>query len=133
MKYPFFSEKFLKGTLIFLMAFCALSALAGGIYIIFSNGSGMPKEWIDQVFKSYLIPGLILFFVVGGSNLAALILIKRDWYYSMEAAMVAGFGLQIWTYTEISIIKQFSWLQILYFAIGTIILIAAFILYGRKK
>ncbi|OQA03462.1 MAG: hypothetical protein BWY68_00736 [bacterium ADurb.Bin400] len=47
--------------------------------------------------------------------------------------MVAGFGMQIWIYTEIYIVLHSTWLQTLYFTTGTLILILAFMLYARTK
>lgn len=119
--------------LLFVTGFVVLSAFAGGIGLIFFDGLGMSRESLAPYLSSFLIPGLILFFIVGGTNLAALILILKNWRYAMEAAMVAGFGLQIWIYTEMYIINESSWLQTLYFSLGTLILILAFILYGRLK
>ncbi|MDP3837102.1 MAG: hypothetical protein Q8Q67_03295 [bacterium] len=133
MRYSFLSEKFLKKALISITAFCALSAIGGGIALIYTDGLGMPREWLGQSFTSYLIPGLTLLIVVGGTNLAAFILIKRDHHYAMESAMVAGFGLQIWIYTEMYIIRQSDWLHTLYFSLSTLILILAFLLFGQKR
>lgn len=133
MKYPFFSAKFFRNFLIIVLIFNALSALAGGLGLIFLNGLGMPAEWVSVLGSSYVIPGLILFFIVGGTNLLAAISIIKKWIYAMEAAMVAGFGMQIWIYTEIYLIKQASWLQTLYFGTGTLVLILAFLLFGRLK
>ncbi len=132
MKYPFFPSKFFRIFLITVAIFNAVSALGGGIALIFADGLGMPKEWVDSLLGAYLLPGLILFFIVGGTCLAAAILVAKKWRYAMESAMVAGFGMQIWIYCEIYITKMTTWLQTLYFATGTLILILAFILYGRK-
>lgn len=133
MAYPFFSKKFFRGLLITVLFFNALSAVAGGVGLIFLNGLGMPLESLNNVFPNFLIPGLILFLIVGGSNLAAAVSIIKNWKYAMEAAMVAGFGMQIWIYTELYIIQQPHWLQTMYFATGTLVLILAFLLYSRQN
>jgi hypothetical protein len=133
MKYPFFSERFFRYFLISVAVINAISAFAGGIALIFMDGLGMPKEWVNNSFGSFLIPGLVLFFIVGGTSLASAILVGKRWKYAMESAMVAGFGMQIWIYVEMYIIRQSAWLQTLYFSTGILVLILAFMLYGRKS
>lgn len=132
MKYPFFSQKFFKRALMLILSFCALSALAGSLALIFTNGLGMAQDFISGVFPSYLIPGLVLFFIVGGTNLLAIIVLKKKWLYAVEACATAGFGLQIWIFVEMYIIQQSDALQIVYFSAGTLILILTF-LYQRKE
>jgi hypothetical protein len=114
----------LRIKLIVLLLFGALSAFAGGFGLIFMNGLNMPLSYLTgSPFHTFFGPGLILFFVVGGTNLLGAITVLKNNKYATEWAAVAGFGLEIWIYTELYIIKQATWLQTLYFALGIIILI----------
>jgi hypothetical protein len=131
MKYPFFSENFFKVFLLSILIFNCLSAFGGGLGLILTNGLGMPIEYLGGFFSSFFMPGLILFLIVGGTSLAAVLAIIKKWRYAIEFAMIAGFGMQIWIYTEIYIIRQTDWLQALYFATGTLVLILSFLLFGR--
>src|SRR5687768_13830790 len=57
----------LRASLVALLALVGVNALAGGYYAV-SGAPGVPVEWLRGTpFQSYLIPGLILFCVVGGS------------------------------------------------------------------
>jgi hypothetical protein len=50
-----------------LLAFMALNSIGGGIYGV-AGAKGVPLEWLEgSPFRSYLLPSLILIFVVGGS------------------------------------------------------------------
>ena len=67
------SQNIVRYTLGALLAFAALNAFGGGYYAI-SGAPGVPVEWLNgSPFRSYFIPGLILFFVVGGAFLVAAI------------------------------------------------------------
>ena len=117
--------------LIVLVVFGALSALVGAVLAIAANGAGVPLEYLkNSPFSSYLIPGLILGMVVGGTQLAAAIalLAKRDKALLLSA--VAGFGMLIWIFVEVAMIQQFSWLQGAYFILGSLELILVFALLG---
>lgn len=109
--------------LIAALLLVAVSAFAGGIGLAFFNGLNMPVENLGGIFSSYFWPGMILFFVVGGTNLLGAIMVIKNNKFSPEWSAIAGFGLLIWIYTEIYIIKEVAWLQVLYFALGIVILI----------
>jgi hypothetical protein len=73
-----------------LLAAGALAAFAGGFYGM-SGAEGVPREWLDGTpFRSYRIPSLILFVVVGGG------------------LFVAAVG---WIGVQVAVIGYVSWLQ----------------------
>ena len=118
-------------TLAVLVVFGALSALFGAVLAIASNGAGVPLEYLaNGPFSSYFVPGLILGLVVGGTQLAAAIalLAKRD--TALLLAAVAGFGMLIWIFVELAMIRQYSWLQAAYFILGGLELILVLALLG---
>lgn len=114
--------------------FCiGLSAIAGGYGLIFLNGLGMPVTSLHGVFSSFIIPGLILAFIVGGTHIAASILLWLKSKYAVEATAVAGFGLLVWIFTELYIIREGHWLHVLYFGFAVVTLIVTMLLLKLRK
>lgn len=63
----------------------------------------MPRSFLAGTpFDSYVIPGLILGLVVGGTRLAAAVGIMARWSSALVLATVAGFGMIIWTFVELA-------------------------------
>ena len=124
----------LRIKLIIVLFFCTLSAFGGGLGLIFMDGLGMPKEWLTgSPFDSFFWPGMILFFIVGGTNLLAGIVNIKKHKFAPEWTAVAGFGLLIWIFTEIYMIKEISWMQTLYFVLGIILLIFSIAMLRAKQ
>lgn len=90
--------------LVVLLVFGAVSAFGGAVLGIVFNGSGVPLEHLAGTpFSSFVVPGLILGVVVGGTQLAAgVALLARNQWAPLMAA-VAGFAMMIWIYTELAI------------------------------
>ncbi|WP_434318465.1 hypothetical protein [Leifsonia sp. P73] len=112
-------------TLSVLTAVVGLTAVAGGAALIFGAvasstlGGAVPDRSFlgGSPFTSYLVPGLVLAVVVGGTQLLAAVLVGRDSRSGPVAAAVAGFGLLIWIFVQMMFIP-FSLLQAAYFAAG---------------
>jgi hypothetical protein len=114
-----------------LTLFGALSALAGAVLAIAANGAGVPLKYLaDSPFPSYAVPGFILGVVVGGTQLAAAIALLRRQRIALLLSAIAGFGMLIWIFVELVIIRQYSWLQSAYFALGVLELILVLALLG---
>ena len=55
-----------------LFVFMGITAVVCGVLLILTDGMGMSRAELDQTpFESFLVPGLILAVVVGGSQLLA--------------------------------------------------------------
>jgi hypothetical protein len=117
--------KSLRISSIVLEWFVALSAISGGYAVAASNGKGfdLSTDWISGIFRSYLIPGIILAVVIGGTFVIAAIAETIKSSKAYEATATATLGLLIWFFAELYILKHTHWLQILYFGIGILILI----------
>jgi hypothetical protein len=114
-----------------LVAFGALSALAGAVLAIAANGAGVPLAYLENSpFASFLVPGLILGGVVGGTQLAAAIALLAKWRMALLLSAVAGFGMLIWIFVELAMIREFSWLQAAYFTLGGLELLLVLALLG---
>ena len=114
-----------------LALFGALSAFGGAVLALVANGAGVPLEYLaHSPFASYAVPGLILGIVVGGTQLAAAIALQRTSPSALLLSTIAGFGMLIWIFVELAILRQYSWLQSAYFAFGVIELILVLALLG---
>jgi hypothetical protein len=117
--------------LVALTGFGALSSLGGAILAVAANGGGVPIEHLaNSPFSSYVVPGLILGVVVGGTQLAAAIALFARHGIALVLSALAGFGMLIWIFAELAIIRQYSWLQAAYFGLGTVELIIVLALLG---
>jgi hypothetical protein len=99
-----------------------VSAMAGGAALV-ANPSGallaMPLELLDETpFRSYLIPGLILCVVVGGSLVAAGLVALRRRPSAPQWGIVAGLILVIWIATQIALIGYLHPIQAAYLSVG---------------
>ncbi|QGU08764.1 hypothetical protein COCCU_14370 (plasmid) [Corynebacterium occultum] len=124
------SDKKVSTLLVVLLMFGAVSAFCGAVLGIVFNGAGVPLEHLAGTpFSSFVVPGLILGVVVGGTQLAAgVALLTRSPRAPLMVA-VAGFGMMIWIYTELALIG-YSWLQSIYFGLGIVELILVLALLG---
>ncbi len=132
-------QKVLSWGLIILEIFVGITSASSGVQLVLTNGLGMPIPYLkNSPFTSFLIPGLILIFVVGGLHLLAGFLTLKNKVFKLEISAIAAFGLLIWIFTEMYIIGKSSVLQTLYFSVGIlelvlILLIQKFYLLDLKK
>ncbi len=114
--------------LLVLLAIQGLGGLAGGLALTLGpDGSimKMPLSYLDgSPFPDFLVPGLILFLVLGVLPLIATagLWMRRTWAW--YAAFTVGCGLMIWILVEITIIP-FSWLQPVFGVVGVLIFAVA--------
>jgi len=124
-------HRLLAWTGIVVAAFNALSAIGGGIGMLATDGLGMPLRSLStSPFTSFVVPAAVLIVVIGGTQVlsATLLLAKRE--AALLWTSVAGFGMLIWIFVETMVIRGGSWLQVLYFATGTLQLVLVVTLLG---
>ena len=125
------SARFVSGILVALLLFGAVSSFAGAVLAFNAESVGVPLEFLAKTpLTSFVVPGLILGVVVGGSQLMAAIVLLTHHRTSLRWGTVAGFGMLIWIFVEIAIIETYSWLQSLYFGLGALELIFVLALLG---
>lgn len=108
-----------RTTLVILFLFGAFSAIVGAVMALAFNGAGMPLASLEgSPFNSFVIPGLILGLVVGGTQLLAALALLANRQWSLLAAAVAGFGMLIWIFVEMAVIQGYSFLRAIYFGLG---------------
>ncbi len=117
--------------LIFLVG---VSAIVGGYGIIAENGLGMPRDFLKtSIFHSFFWPGVILFGVVGGTQIFASVALWLNAGFRRELLAIAGFGLAIWIFVQLYIIESAHILQVIYFTIAISELISAMVMYRFSK
>ncbi|NUN08998.1 MAG: hypothetical protein HUU54_07470 [Ignavibacteriaceae bacterium] len=117
--------KVIKITLKILHGFLALSAIGGGIGLL-TGVAAPPQEMISgTMFESYLIPGLSLLVLVGGSAAAAFILFimnnPKATSLSFAAAIILGIFITVEILTIGSPEGVGKNLQILYMFVAVLI------------
>jgi len=124
-------------TAFWLLVVLGVSALAGGIALVFGsvdNGMAPPAAWLEAlpVIDSWLIPGLVLGIGFGlGSLLTGYGVWKRphwSWasfieaptghHWSWIATMLIGLGQAAWIGLELLFLPELSWLQAFYGPLG---------------
>jgi hypothetical protein len=124
-------KKIVRIILIVFTAFLALTTFLGGIALII-NLIKMPLELLQgSLFKDYTIPGLALSVLVTGSALVAFILLLRKSKYSLLFSTMAGVVIMFFEFVEVLTIGSpvgiARTLQILYFGLGTFIVVASMV------
>jgi hypothetical protein len=125
------SARLVSGVLIGLLLFGAVSSFAGAVLAFNAESVGVPLEFLAKTpLTSFVVPGLVLGIVVGGSQLAAAIALLTGRSSALLWGAVAGFGMLIWIFVEMAIIETYSWLQSVYFGLGTLELVLVLALLG---
>ena len=110
----------------------SIGALGGGLVLMIApRGEIMPlplSALAGSPFDTYLVPGLILFGVLGLGPLVAACLAWRRHPLAPTAAFVVGVGLLIWVAVEVAIIGYSNEppLQAIYGILGVAIVLVAF-------
>jgi hypothetical protein len=100
-----------------LLLAVALPAVAGGIGLLTGVIEPPAEDLADTPFDSYVIPGVLLAVVVGGSSAIAAAAVWRRHRLGPAVALVAGLGLMIWIVSSDH--DQFSPLQPAYLVAGS--------------
>jgi hypothetical protein len=107
-----------------LQAFTALGAIPAGLgYLLDTSGKGMGVTTdllTDSPLRSFLLPGLFLFFINGIANaLGAYFSFKQN-RHAGYIALILGIILCLWIIIQVSWITLSSFLQPLFLVVGII-------------
>jgi hypothetical protein len=117
--------------LFWMLAFGAVSAVAGGVLGVAFNGAGVPLTYLSGTpFDSFVVPGLVLGILVGGTQTAAAVSVLRRGRWCLLLSSVAGSGMLIWIFVELAAMSEYSPLQTAYFALGGAELASVLLLLG---
>jgi len=122
--------KILHVVLIVLNIFLSLTAVAGCIQLVEGTYAPSVTMLAGSPFKDYTFPGFSLGLVVGGSALAAVIFLVRRSRFGIISSATAGVVIMFFEFVEVLIIGSPAGiartLQIFYFGLGTLIVVASF-------
>jgi hypothetical protein len=107
------------------------AAFGGGALVAAPSGAflGIPLEFLEGTpFRSYRIPGIVLFLVVGGGNLGAGVLSLRNHRLAAVASLSAGVALSGWIVTQMILIGYRHPIQVFYLGCGLLTAILALLL-----
>ena len=136
--------KIARNVLLLLLGFLALGAIGGGLVLIISPTGellGIPvSEFKNSPFTSYLIPGIILFSVLGlipllliiallkkpKSKIAEQINLFRDMHWSWTYSIYIAFALIGWIHIQLIFLQgSVYWLHTFYMVYAILIIIIA--------
>jgi hypothetical protein len=125
-------KRYLRLTTVFLLLLTAINAtVAGVLFIIEPSGQRMGLSVLyikDSPFNSYLIPGIILLIVNGLLNFIAAYFVIKQKPFASSLVILQGVLLSGWIVIQVIMVKDVSLLHIVMFSIGTILIIAGFLL-----
>jgi hypothetical protein len=108
-----------------LATFSFISALAGGVELLaWPNGNDVvPRTLLANTpFASFLVPGLLLGIVIGGTSLACAILVWRRSRAAIDATVLAGGALTVWIVAEAGMMREVHWLHGIFGVLGATLL-----------
>jgi hypothetical protein len=113
---------------IILLIITSLNALAAGYSMIVEPSGkdlGMSVETVLNFspFTSFLIPGIILFTLIGLLSIVTLIAIIRRWNNFHLMLMAQGLIITGWIFFQVIFLREFNWMH---FTIGSIGLFTIF-------
>lgn len=125
----------MKSLLLILLCFIAFTSVVSGIMMI-SGPDGkimnLPLSLLKGTpFRNFLVPGILLTFIVGGINLLAAYynLLKRTNQYNW--AIAGGLVISAWIIVQMILIRAAHWLHFLYLGTGIFIVLLAYQLKGK--
>lgn len=111
-------------------------AICGGLAAITDPYSplGMPVDTLKySPFSNFLIPGLILFTVIGLGNLFSVVMFIKKLKYQGYISSVFSWALVIWIIVQVIMLRGVVFLHVLFFLIGLLQALLSGILLLEKR
>lgn len=109
--------------LLLLHVVVGIGALAGG-WAAMTNPLeplGAPLSLLaHSPFEDFFIPGVLLFFVIGGINMVSFILYFMSKVIVIYTSNIAGWALMIWIAVQVWMIQAIGFLHVVFFLIGVV-------------
>jgi hypothetical protein len=109
--------------LFILQAFVGIGAIGGGMMAILNPGGpgGMPADALkNSPFNNYLIPGIILFAVIGLGNVFCAITILFKLKYQGYICSIFSWALVIWIIVQCIMLRLVASLHVIFLIIGLV-------------
>ena len=125
----------MKALLFILVSFIAVTSTLSGLMMIYRPDGAilhLPVNLLEGTpFKNFLIPGILLATIVGGVNLLAVFNNLRRHANRYNWAIAGGFMIIGWIIAQMTLIKVFHWLHIIYLIIGVLIILISYQCKGK--
>ncbi len=106
-----------------LHIFVGIGALGGGLAAILNPHEplGVPAEALkNSPFENYLIPGILLFTLIGLGNLAGAAALPSRLRLRSYSSSILGWALMIWIIVQCIMLQDVVFLHVLFFVIGAV-------------
>lgn len=122
--------------LIALHLFVGIGALFGGLAAILDPQEplGMPADiLVNSPFTNFLIPGIILFTVIGLGNIISALTLRFDSKYQGYISFVFGLALVIFIVVQCIMLNSVVHLHVIFFMIGIVKTILSLIILKKMS
>lgn len=125
--------KIVNRLMIFLHMFVGIGALVGGMMAILNPHSPFGITLKNSPFTSFLIPGIILFTILGiGNIISAIVVYYKPWFYGYVSS-VFSWALVIWIIVQCIMLESVVALHVIFFSIGLVqAALAMLILFNQR-
>lgn len=117
-------QKIVERVMIFLHILVGVGALAGGLAAITNPQAPMGLPAVEVLkngpFTDFLIPGIILFSIMGIGNLLSALYVGMDVNVKVYMSGTIACALIIWIVVQCIILETINFLHILFFIIGVV-------------
>lgn len=122
--------------LFILHAFVGLGAVGGGMMAILNpqGPGGMPTDALkNSPFSNYLIPGIILFAVIGlGNIISAFIILLKPRFHGYVSS-IFSWALVIWIIAQCIMLNTVIYLHVIFFLIGLVEVVLSMIILFKQR
>jgi hypothetical protein len=119
-----------------LHAFVGIGGIAGGLPTILNPQEplGAPVELLkNSPFENFLIPGIILFSIIGIGNIISALTIYFKFKFHGYISSVFSWALVIWIVVQCIMINTVHFAHILFFIIGLVeVVLSAIIMFKQR-
>ena len=122
--------------LLVLHIFVGLGAMAGGLAAITNpqNPLGVPADALkNSPFDNFLIPGIILFTVIGLGNLIGAVAVFLRMKFQSYISIVLGGALVIWIVVQCIMLRSVVSLHVIFFIIGLVEAVLSIIILFKQR
>ena len=115
--------KHIRRALIGIHLFVGIGGMFGGLAAIMDPFSplGAPTSALKNApFSDFLIPGILLFTVIGMGNVASAAMFPFRWKYQGYLSSVFSWALVVWIAVQCVMLQAIAPLHVVFFAIGLI-------------
>ncbi len=126
----------IRRILVVLHVIIGIGGLVGGYSAIINpmEPMGAPVEILkNSPFTNFLIPGLILFFILGIGNLVSAALFFKKLAYQGYISSVFSWALVIWIIVQCIMIQDIVFLHVFFFFVGIVQAFLSFLLLYERK